>query len=390
MKLLEAVGFLCLGACASFDHGSQTARTVEPGKSLYGAYYNVALDHLDSPLEKRLKGNFHSDFNTTQLTSAWSVGMRYGLSSHLDTGVRVNLDHALVDVKYASFGGARWKVGVGASGSLPTLSVLSPETYYGGLAAYASYDLTSNAIAYLDPMYLYVPQFRAHQDVWGLSAGLLIGKKTGVLLGYDFYHLPAWHGGYEQYKIGLVQGLDHLQGKTALPEVEWLSILLEAGFVQVPYPSLGVTVQFPLGRTWTPELSAAVGGGWRPSALGEKEGWILPALISLGGVNEIFSTYGIGAALARRQVFFAANGPTGWVRGAAYSHGVQVSFRQSWTHSSLEWVGVYVPLPFLPHGRTLSTSEGETWENPPPRYEDLALRSEALPSLHLLRYRVLL
>ncbi len=382
--------FLSLSSCATFDHGSQTARTVEPGKTLYSASYHITLDHLESPLDKRLKGDFHSDFNSTQLSSSVSAGMRYGLSSHIDTGLRLNLDHALVDVKLGSFGGTRWRVGVGASASLPTLSVLSPETYYGGLAAYASYDLASNAIAYLDPLYVYVPQFHGHQDVWGLSTGLIVGKKTGLLLGYDYYHTPALEAGYEQYKIGVVQGIDYLQGKSAVPEVSWLSILLEAGFVQVPYPSLGVTAQFPTGMRWTPEFSVAMGAGWAPAVLEEKEGWILPSLVSLGGVYDVTPVYGIGAALARRQVFFTANGPTGWVRGAAYSHGIQASFRQTWTTSSLEWIGVYIPLPFLPQGRSLSAREGEAWENPTEQYQDLARRLERLPSVQFLRYRMLL
>ncbi len=389
MRLLKLSLFFLFSACASFDHGSQTARTVDTGKTLYGAYYHVALDHLEAPVKRRVKGDFHSNFETTQLSSTWSVGMRYGLSSHFDTGLRLNMDHALVDIKCASFGGERWKVGIGASGAMPNMSVLSPETYYGGLATYFSYDLTSNAIAYVDPMYIYLPQFKGHENVWGLSTGLLIGKKTGVLLGYDYYNLPSLQAGYEQYKIGLVQGIDHLRGKTELPEISWLSILLEAGFVQVPYPSLGLVAQFPLeGLRWTPELSAAMGVGWAPAELKEKESWVLPSLLAVGGSYEVTPQYSIGTALARRQMFFTSNGPTGWVRGAAYSYGVQVSFRQNWAQSSLEWIGVYVPLPFLPHGRSFSTSEGDKWENPPARYQDFALRSEALPSLQLLRYRV--
>jgi len=273
--------------------------------------------------------------------------MRYGLKHHLDTGIRVNSENLLFDLKYASFGGERWKVGTGISLTTPTFSLLSPETYYPGLPAYFSYDITSNAIYYLNALYLYLPTRDHHQDVWGISTGLILGTTEGLLLGYDLYTNTKTQAGYEQYKIGWMRGLDHLDGRKELSPVRWLRILAEAGSILAPYPCLGVTAQLPLlsKGPFLPELSWSQGMGPLP---GSTEGYASPSLLSAGGVLSLTPQYGISLALARSQVFYTANTDSGWITDSSYNHGFSMGFRQTWAHASLDWLGLYVPLGFLP------------------------------------------
>ncbi len=374
-----------LTACVSTDSALQTARMVEPGSNTYTFGYHYLTEHDDDVWSKRLRNDYSDNFNSSSVATGANFLLRRGLWDGIDFGANLSFGVSSLEPRFALYNGKRFATALGTKLLFPTFSLDVPRLYHYKLAWYNSFELLPSFAIYAVPAIDWKPLGR-EKEIRSITAGLVVGKDSGFVAeatyAYDVKGEDPKRS--EQFIIGYTTGLDKLQGR--LRTDTWSSfvkVLPQAGFSVFPIPSLGLIGRYLSGGSVDYEGSVDLGIGPIPHLDESKVGFLTSRVYALKGRYHAYRQNFVKLGLARKELRGNFELAEGWRHIAVVNHGLDLSWEQVYGAWQITWLGVYVPLLFLPHSQMLSAPVGQAWE-PSDTMLSLASRFERGLSFSLL------
>lgn len=386
--------FLTTG-CLTPDSGMPTARTVAPDESVTTVGLHYAVKHRNDVLQRRFKGDASDDFNHSDPHLGVNVARYWGLTERSDAGVNFSLGFSSVEWRYGLFNAGGYATSLGTRLGLPTFAWDYYHAYQAGLGWYHSYEVTDQVSLYAVPMY--ARALSAHDAIAysGVSAGLLFGNASGFFAEYTYLREQRRHRARsaERYKLGYIDGLDRLNHRTGVKASEGpIAIKPQIGAWAGPAQlSLGLAIA-PQAEGWQRlHFTMDLGIGELPRLHETRAGYSTLRYFSLRyeDPTPIFGVLTYGAGLARRELRANIERYKGWYHMSALSHGIDLHVAQTFDHYRVEWLGVYIPLAFLPHSQHQHAPYGLR-HKPSNEVDALATAFESRPNLSFCKIRALL
>jgi len=225
----------------------------------------------------------------------------------------------------------------------------------------------------------------ASMPVSGITtAGMVIGKDSGIVVEGSYARAQRGEDPetYEQFSIGYTSGLNKLQGRLQYdPLSRVIKILPGVGSSIFPTPSLGLIARY-LSNPLDYEISVDFGVGPIPHLHETKVGLMTSRLFALRARWEFFDSQFLKFGLARKELRGNFDLESGWNHLAVVNHGIEVIWEQRFSDWYLAWLGVYIPILFLPHQHRFLL-RNFIWE-PSDEFEKLARKWERQVSFSLL------
>ncbi len=336
-----------------------TARMLKPGTSTYAVGYHYLTEHDDDPWPKRRVNDFSDNFNASSVATGANFLWRRGLVQGVDLGLNTSFGTTSVEPRLALWNGERFASAIGTKLVFPTFSLDVPTLYRYKIAWYHSVELLPSFAVYAVPHFEWKPLGREKQIV-GFTAGLLVGKDSGVIAEATYAHDLRGEDPktYEQFIIGYATGLENLEGR--LRSDTWsrfIKVLPSIGSSVFPVPSVGLSGRYLTGGSLDYELGIDLGVGPIPEQNETKVGFVSSRVYSLRARTSLDERNFFLFGLARKEMRANLELAEGWWHLKAVNHGIDLGWEQVYDDWQITWLGVYIPLLFLPHNQVLKAPE---------------------------------
>lgn len=371
-KLLFLFVIQFLPNCVTYDSSVQSARTLQKGQKQSSISFHYLFEHKIDVAQRRLKGDFGSDLDYRLPHPGFSYNQRFGVFSGSDMGLNLSLGVISFDQKFAIYADSLYAFSLAYKILLPTLYVDEWEDFSLQFSALNSIDVFSNLGLYVHPILMQGPKSQDRGMILGVHTGLMYGQSVGVFLEGSYYREKKGEElvSTEQIKLGLINGLDHNEKNERSKFFftnQWVSV--EMGAPMLGYAGMALafnqdTKRRVSGSHFYWGAAAHFGVGLMPPELDQKyENIVSMRQVSCFGFFRK-KNYLHKLALNRRQIAANVNTSKGWNRIVVDHYGLYTAFGQIFADFNLYWVGIHVPLSFLPRTSKFRDGGGASWDEP--------------------------
>ena len=371
-----------LASCATNDSELTTGRIVEKGETTVTLGYQYLTEYDTDVWEQRRRYDFSEDYNANAVAQGFNVLLRRSFFENMDFALNLSHGSSSGEARYGLWNGERFSTALGAKLLLPTYAFDVPTLYRYKLVWYNSYELLPNFALYAAPHIEWKPFGGVKRQYRGISGGFVVGKDTGIVV--EAVYAKAQFGddpkSYEQFTIAYTTGLDKLRGRLKEDSrSSYIKLLPGLGSSVFPTPSLGLIARY-LHAPVDYELSVDLGIGPIPNLSETKIGLMTSRLFAVRARYGFHPGHFAKLGFARKELRGNFDLEDGWHSLYTYNYGMEWIWEQVFSDWNISWVGIYVPLLFLPHGHSYY---GDHWK-PSDEFVSLAKTWERKLSLSFL------
>ncbi len=349
--ILFLVTISLLSSCATHDSEMQSARMVQEDKFTFTFAHQYLLEADNDIWNKIKKNDSSTDYNAMSVATGLSFLMRRGLTSYMDLGFNTSLGNSSLEPRFTVYNGKRYASALGTKFVFPTFALDVPTLYRYKVVWYNSYELLPNFTVYAAPHIEVKPFGGEKKQYRGISTGMIIGKDSGIVAEATYARATTGDDpkSLQQFMLGYTTGLDKLVGRLQYdPLSKNIRLMPSFGMSVFPTPSLGLIGRY-LSNVLDYELGIDFGIGPIPNIEETKVGVLNTRFFALRALYEFRKDHFFKFGLARKEVRGDFDSNRGWESLYVVNHGIDLSWEQSFGEWSFTWIGIYLPILFLPH-----------------------------------------